>query len=226
MKLKTVRKGFGIAAMAATAILGAAGTAPAGVIVGAVSGVVEFGGPGDGSLDETINQAGLSSGYTSGVTDFDAYLATHPTHTWVFDGFEWFSESGTTLASVTYDLGAVYTVGHVALWNEESAGIGLLDLYGSTDGISFLPLALGVAPTDNPLDFADYAADVFSFAASDLRYVRFDMFACPQPDPGAFAGCAIGEVAFGTAERIVPEPASLSLLGLGLGVAALRRRNR
>ena len=42
----------------------------------------------------------------------------------IFAGFEWFSNSGTTAAVVTYDLGAVITIDRLALWNEESSGIG------------------------------------------------------------------------------------------------------
>jgi hypothetical protein len=91
-----------MAALAATASF-----ATAAVIVAPVAGVINSGGPGFGSLADTFNQSGLSSGYVSGVTDFDVYLGTNPTHTWVFPGFEWFSNEDTSSASVTYDLGSV-----------------------------------------------------------------------------------------------------------------------
>lgn len=44
------------------------------------------------SIKNTINQAGLSRKYVSGVTDFDSYLAKKPQHTSNADGNEWFSQ--------------------------------------------------------------------------------------------------------------------------------------
>lgn len=174
--------------------------APVGTIISPVSATIDAGGPGFGSIFDTFSQSGLTAGYTSGVTNFDTYLATVPRHTMIFAGFEWFSNSGTTGAVVTYDLGAAIAIDRLALWNEESSGIGTLDLLSSKDGVTFTPLASGLHPTDNPLtnpiDSPPYAADVFSFAATSARFVRFVISDSPQPDPAAFPGAAIGEVAF------------------------------
>ncbi len=143
------------------------------------------------------------------------------THTSIFAGYEWFGNFGTTAATVTYDLGSVKSFDRLALWNEESSGIGLLDLWTSIDGTTFTSLASGLTPFDNPL--ANYPAEVFSVGAT-ARYVRFDMSRCPQADPGTYVGCAIGEVAFRSSTD-VPEPAMLGLLGLGLvGLVGSRRR--
>jgi len=56
-----------------------AGQARAGVILQAASASTDMGTLA-GSPDNVRNQSGLSAGYTSGVTDFDAYLAGNPTH--------------------------------------------------------------------------------------------------------------------------------------------------
>lgn len=211
--------GAALLALSATTALPAA----AQVIIAPVAAVIDSGGPGSGSINDTFNQSGLSAGYTAGVTNFDSYIASNPTHTSAFAGNEWFGNFGTTTAVVTYDLGSAQTIDRLALWNEESSGIGLLSLLGSTDNVTFT--ALGTySPVDVPL--ADYPAQVFSFAATSLRYLRFDMSGCPQPNPGSYQSCAIGEVAFRTAGIAVPEPASWAMMigGLALVGGALRRR--
>lgn len=171
-----------------------------GAIVSPISATIDAGGPGFGSINNTLDHSGLTAGFASGVTDFDAYVATNPRHTMIFAGFEWFSNAGTTAAVVTYDLGEELTIDRLALWNEESSGIGTLDLLSSTDGATFTPLASGLHPTDNPLtsplDSPPYPADVFAFAPSSARFVRFVASGCPQPNPGSFPACAIGEVGF------------------------------
>lgn len=209
------------------AVLTLAVPAGAATIISATSATIDAGGPGFGSIDDTFNQAGLNTGYTSGVTDFDTYIASAPSHSFVFSGNEWFSNNGTDAAQVTYDLGAVTGIDRLALWNDEAGGIGSLDLLASVDGINFSSLGI-FAPTDNPQD-ADYFADVFSFAATDARYVRFDMSGCPQTD-NIFNACAIGEVAFRSAavDGAVPEPATWAFMIFGFGAigGAMRRQRK
>ena len=201
-------------------LLGSA--AQAGVIFAPVAATIDAGGPGFGNIADTFNENGLFTPYVPNVTDFNAYIATNPIHTDNFPGDEWFSNSGTTTAQVTYDFGSLRTFDALALWNEESSGIGQLDLFTSVDGVTFNALAT-VFPTDNPL--ANYPADVFTFGTTSARFVRFAMSGCPQPNPGSFPGCAIGEVAFRAA---VPEPASWAMMVGGFAAVggALRSRKR
>lgn len=209
-------------AIAASALLATAAHAGPGVIIAPISATVDTSAPGFGSITNTFDQSGLSIGYTAGVTNFDAYIASGPMHSLIFSGNEFFGNSGTSTLQVTYDLGSAQKISALALWNEESSGIGSLNLLTSLDGITFSVLATGLSPTDNPL--ADYPADVFAFGAVSTRYVRFEASGCPQPNPGSFPACAIGEVAFRAGA--VPEPASWAMMiaGFGLVGATMRRR--
>jgi hypothetical protein len=135
----------------AFALLAAApAVASAQAIVRPTSAVINSGGPGFGSIADTHNGNGLSTNFVSGVTDFDAYIAANPTHSFVFSGNEWFSELNTTSATVTYDLGAILSIDRFALWNEEVSGIGQFNLLGSTNGTTFSALLTGISPVDIP----------------------------------------------------------------------------
>ncbi len=208
--------------IAVAAMTVGAACAQAGTITSAVSGTILTGGPGFGTLTETINQAGLSANYVSGVTDFGTFTTSGVTHTLVFSGFEWFSNSGTTAASVVYDLGSAKNLSGMALWNEESSGIGFLTVSGSTDGVNFTTLLNNVTPIDNPL--AAYPVEVFNWTAGSAQYIKFDMSGCPQALPGSFPACAIGEVAFN--QVAIPEPETYALMGLGLGLVGWMARRR
>ncbi len=211
-----------VALLLATALSGLDSVAAAAVtITGAVSATVNSGGSAPGAnINDTFNQNGLSAPYVSDLTPFQPYVS-NTLHTSVFFGFEWFSALGTT-ASVTYDLGELDVIDGVALWNEDAAGIGTLDLFWSPDNTTFISWATGLTPTNNPFGSSPYPADVFALTPVNARYVRFDMSNCPQSG-GVASGCAIGEVAFRDPE-MVPEPAPLALIALGLIGLGISRR--
>lgn len=212
-------RSLGWHAIALALLLSAAAPAPSSSqqIWSPVDGVVNSGSPGFGDLVDTYNQAGMLSGFVSGVTDFDAYISTTPFHSYIFSGHEWWSAEGRSTASVTYDFGEVLSVDRFALWNEESAGIGTLDLFGSVNGVDFFSLASGLTPTNHSaVPPVDYFADVYSWSSTNLRYVRMDMSDCPQANVGSGYedfGCSIGEVAISARTAVaIPEPLPASLL--------------
>jgi len=206
-------------------LIGFSGSAAAGAILSAESAVINSGGSGFGSINDTFNQNGLNTGYVSGVDDFDAYVAGDPQHNYVFVGNEWFSDEGIGSASVTYNLGFVSAIDSIAWWAEDASGVGMLDIFVSTNGVDFSAVSLGLAPTDNLINF-DYGADIFAFAAIDAQFIRFDMSACPQ-NAGEFDSCAVGEVAFREADATgAPEASSIMLLGLGLFGLGFTRKNK
>lgn len=198
----------------------------AGAILAPVGAVIDLGGPGYDDIVNTYNQSGLSIGYTSGVTDFDSYIASNPTHSFLAVN-EWFSNFpiiSPTFVSVTYDLGAARTLDGLALWNEDGVGMGTLRLSYSLDGTSYNSLGM-YAPINNP-DGVDYPAQVFGFSDFSAQFVRVELGGCPAPD----RWCALGEVAFRqvSSAPAVPEPTTwaMMLAGFGLMGAALRRKQK
>lgn len=216
--------------LAATLTIGAGtATAAPGAIVGPVSAVINSGGPGDEPIAVTYNQGGLSVGYTSGVTDFDTYVASAPTHTFAFSGAEWFSEPGAASTTVvTYDFGSVINIDRLALWNENVAGIAQLDLLAAGEDMIFTEFATDLVPTDNP-SVTDYLADVFAFSPVSARYVRFNITDSYDINGPEIANVGIGEVAFRTTalQTDVPEASTWAaggVLAALVGGQWLRRR--
>ena len=190
-------------------------------VINNTAGVV---GDGISQITNAIDHSGLTIPFISGVTDFNTYIGTNPTHSWIYvDSAEWFSRPGVTAGTVDFDLGAAYTVNQLALWNEEFSGLLTLNVTTSNDPLFGTGTVVGnFNPTDNPFD-QNYPAEVFALASTTAQYVRFEMTGPQIPNRGTYL--SIGEVAFDVTP--IPEPTSLLLLAsglIGLGVAAWRRK--
>ena len=99
----------------------------------------------DFSIENTINQHGLSVGYTSGVTDFESYLASHIT---TAHDNEWFSNDNINRhipgLTVTYGFSELTSINGFVLWNEESAGIGTAECSGPRMALITRPSAQSI----------------------------------------------------------------------------------
>lgn len=204
-------------ALAAIAALSVASTAQAGSIVAATGAAASSTSSTYNAIETTIDGRGLLTPYTVGG-DFDAYIAADPLHTTSSLNAEWFADAGSS-ATIVYDLGSLMSIESLALWNEDSYGLGSAALSISDDGITYTSLT-SITPTDNPKG-ASYGADVFTLAAT-FRYLQLEA-TC------ASTYCTIGEVLFESGEASisseVPVPGALPLMLGGLGAfAALRRR--
>ena len=150
-------------------------------------------------------------------------------------GYMWLS-SNTVPESIVFDLGAVYNVTQLHVWNYNEAGDwaggALVDIGSNavsvTYGTTLSDFTLGgstgkvgaITTFAKATGLATYTGETFS-TSFDARYVKFDI-ASNHGHP-AYHNAALSEVQFtGTA---VPEPSSVALLG-GLGMFALLRRRR
>jgi len=201
----------------------ACGTAAqAATVIGAQSVTVNIGGEAGMPwvAANMINQTGLDKTYVSGVTDFDAYLASKPIHN-AGAYSEWNSRTDFTSARFTVDFGSEVTIDRLAYWDEDST---------STSGLALSTADLGVfanfkVVNETPGTFG--GAQVFAFRPITTRYLTFDLTGCSQGGVYHGKGCGVRELAFASATMsAVPEPGTWAMMIIGFGGtgAALRAR--
>ena len=174
-----------------------------------------------------IDQSGLSSSFDSGVTKFFTYVGSNPTHVTSEGGagtfVSWVSDGTTTSGNIDFDLGGVYNIKDVVLWqgvSGNSASVQSFDIFTSTDSAFSTPSLVGsfvaFQGTDNP-----EIAQVFDVIDSFGQYVRLSI----NSNYGNGANLTgLGEFALNVST--IPEPSIFAVLPLVSGLACIRTRKR
>jgi hypothetical protein len=127
-----------------------------------------------------------------------------------------------TSGSITFDLGGLYALDGMAIWNFNGfnqTGVKDVIVLGSTDGINFTTIA--GAPTQFAIgaNAAAEPAELFSFSRT-ASFVRLDVLSTY----GTF-DFGLSEVMF-TGSPVVPEPSGVALAASGMVMLLARVRRR
>ena len=186
-------------------------------------------------LEQAIDQSGLLDqpgtspiSYTSGVTDFDAFVASAFADN---ANANIFGSVSPLPGVLTFDLGSAWLVDRMALWGTYDGGdkdMKDFNLFADTDadfdngGTTSLGsfTAIDVIYSFHPV--ARTPSQIFTFTTGPISAQFIHIEALTNFTNPAADGLFVGEVAFSA----VPEPATLSVLVPLLGGLALVRRRR
>lgn len=167
----------------------------------------------------TIDQSGLSSGYTSLVTDFDTYIASNPLYSQSVPSSAWTSQFLT--GNFDFDLGGSFLIDRFALWNlgsDRVASIVGFNLLADDNPAFSSPVNLGSFNADpgNQGGHASVSPKVVSFTPTMASHLRMQI----TSNFGNQFTTGFGEAAF----AVVPEPSCALLVLLGVGHMLKRRK--
>ncbi|WP_013335125.1 PEP-CTERM sorting domain-containing protein [Gloeothece verrucosa] len=213
----------------ATLTLGIMGIAQAGTIVvpNFVSTTLSTNPSAGVALNNIINQSGLSVGYTAGA-DFDAYLASNPTHKGG-SATSFFTGTGSIKGSITFDFGTATTLESLAIWNISGIlapqGVSLRDfsLQASSTSDFSSPITLGSFTVPRPTADPTPNNGVFTFTPTTARFFRLNTL---TNYGSSIVG--LGEIVFEQSQdiRSIPEPLTLLGVGTAVGFSTLFKQTR
>lgn len=166
-----------------------------------------------------IDQSGLASTYSSGVTDFDTFAATTGTVNGGSSFNTWYSSAGVLTGNFDFFLGSEMTIESFALWNDpQSAGqaVNSFRLWADDNAAFSSPELLGNYAALGGLPNAVNFGQIFTFAPTSASYVRMEILS----NHGSTFVTGFVEAAF---EAVIPGPSALSLFA---AVALVGRRRR
>ncbi|MCA9166221.1 MAG: PEP-CTERM sorting domain-containing protein [Planctomycetales bacterium] len=133
---------------------------------------------GDAKLENMIDQSGLNPAFDTGETGFEAFLKGN-SKPQADDDYRHYWQSGVSLdssfaGSIDFDLGDVYAVDELAIWNGTLEDISI-SVAESPEG-PWQSVGEFSLPSRNPLLYPLVDADVLDLGATfDARYVRLDV---------------------------------------------------
>ena len=115
------------------------------------------------STAHLIDESGLSILFTSGVTDFNTYIGSGPTHDVNADPNAWAGLGGPALGFLEFDLGSVYQLTDFVLWTQSNGNaVDSFNLFSAPDA-SF---STGVTNLGAFNAAIGLGAQVFAFSAT------------------------------------------------------------
>lgn len=233
-ELRFIRQAIARLTTAILIVLGASQLSQAGLIVSPNSIVANTLGQKAGNpAVNLINLSGLTgpNSFTSGVTDFDTYIAGNPTHD--PDSSNVWISNNIKVGDLDFDLGSSLTIDKFAFWNRGFSSDSQLNGFTVfTSTVSNFSTSTNVGSFNATMQGSTTAVpvEVFDLTDSIGQYVRIHI----TSNHGSVSKPAVvaGEMAFGTsaASAAVPEPSSLALIicvaALGLTGYRLRCKKR
>jgi hypothetical protein len=133
---------------------------------------------------------------------------------------EWASPKGEWESTIIYDLGDIYSIDQIALWNGEHNSIMAVKIHFDAGADDADKLSWSPAYPSDVVDNSAYAADLYTFAPVLTDRVYLDIVG----DPGK-PYISMGEIAFSATDPTpTPVPPAAFLLFSGIiGLVSIRR---
>jgi hypothetical protein len=174
-------------------------------------------------LVHMIDESGLTTSYTGGLTDFDSYVPTtlhNSPGAGTNSGFT--NQAGGFPQTITFDLGSVFNLSGLGFWGTGNIGsVTQFQLFADTDAVFTNGGTTQLGSTFNALPgTGSDLGQIFNFTAFATEFIHLRVL---NTTGGTGLIPGIGEAAF--ASGAVPEPATAMLLIVALlGLAASRPR--